>query len=197
MDKANPYKTGDVVRCVKEFRLAQLQYHVGHTYPIKQAVDDWVDIYNDQVGSYVRLSAWRAPMYFQVAEPAPVPEEAAAERGHLRAQAEALHDIGHAIGLPAGLDLTRDLLPVIEALREKADKYATIERIMKMLECDERQGGIWAACSLLLITCAHRMNSFRSVVEQECATAAGEDLGNWRVTVERIDAAMDAKEGKV
>ena len=83
-----------------------------------------------------------------------------------------------------------------EALREKAGKYATIERVMKMLECDERDGGVWTACTLLLISSAHKMNSAKSVVEQEGVTVAGEQIGNWRVTVERIDAALAASTGQ-
>lgn len=83
----------------------------------------------------------------------------------------------------------------VEALRDKADKYATIERVMAMLECDEREGGVWTACTLLLIGSAHKMNSTKSTVDQEGVTVSGEQLGNWRVTVERIDAALAAKEG--
>lgn len=78
-----------------------------------------------------------------------------------------------------------------DALREKADKYATIERVMAMLKCDEREGGIWTACTLLLIGSAHKMNSVKSVIDQEGVTVAGEHLGNWRVTVECIDTAME------
>lgn len=82
-----------------------------------------------------------------------------------------------------------------EDLREKSDKYATIERVMEMLQCDEREGGIWTACSLVLISSAHKMNSTLSTVEPKGVTFEGEQLGDWRVTVERINTAMAAKEG--
>ncbi len=84
-----------------------------------------------------------------------------------------------------------DLLELIaenERLAAKAEKFAAIERVMEMLECDEREGGIWTACSLL-ISSAHKMNSGRSVVDQEGVTVAGEQLGDWRLTVERIKEA--------
>lgn len=78
------------------------------------------------------------------------------------------------------------LLDEIEALREKAEKFAIIERCMDQLECDEREGGIWTICTLLLIGSAHRLNSSNSVVTQEDVTVEGQDIGDWRVTVERI-----------
>lgn len=46
-----------------------------------------------------------------------------AEVEALRAQANALHQVGHALGLPAGSDLTREVLPAIEALRKDAERY--------------------------------------------------------------------------
>lgn len=79
-----------------------------------------------------------------------------------------------------------ELITENERLAEKAEKFAVIERVMEMLECDEREGGIWTACSLLLISSAHKLNSDRSVVDQEGVTIAGEQLGDWRVTVERV-----------
>lgn len=114
-----------------------------------------------------------------------------AERDRLREQCD-LNDMVHGT---KGRERVAALLSQNEALREKADKYATIERVMAMLECDEREGGIWTACTLLLIGSAHKMNSAKSVVDQEGVTVAGEQLGNWRVTVERIRAALAAKEG--
>lgn len=77
-------------------------------------------------------------------------------------------------------------LAELEALREKAEKFAIIERVMEVLKCDEREGGIWTACSLLLISSAHKMDSAVSVVDQKGVTASGESLGDWRVTVERV-----------
>ena len=77
-----------------------------------------------------------------------------------------------------------------EELREKADKFATIERVMEMLACDEREGGVWTACTLLLISSAHQMNSAISTITQEGVTVQGKRLGDWRVTVEQL-----AKEG--
>ena len=78
------------------------------------------------------------------------------------------------------------LLDEIEALREKAEKFAIIERCMDQLECDEREGGIWTIWTLLLIGSAHRLNSSNSVVTQEDVTVEGQDIGDWRVTVDRI-----------
>lgn len=80
-----------------------------------------------------------------------------------------------------------------ERLRERAEKYAVIERVMEMLKCDEREGGIWTACTLLLIGSAHGMNSARSTVDQEGVDIAGDNIGDWRVIVERLSAT--AKEG--
>ena len=60
----------------------------------------------------------------------------------------------------------------------------------------KREGGIWTACTLLLIGSAHKMNSAKSVVDQEGVTVAGEQLGNWRVTVERIVAALSAQQSE-
>ena len=116
-----------------------------------------------------------------------------AERDRLLEEAE-LHDRIMSESCAKALAERDQLRAEVEALREKADKYATIERVMEVLECDEREGGIWTACTLLLISSAHKMNSAKSVVDQEGVTVAGEQLGNWRVTVERIDAAMAAKE---
>lgn len=73
----------------------------------------------------------------------------------------------------------------IEALREKAEKFAIIERCMEQLQCDEREGGIVTACTLLLIGSAHQMNAARAVVTQEGVTISGEVVGDWRVTIER------------
>lgn len=91
--------------------------------------------------------------------------------------------------VPALLREKADLIAENERLAEKAEKFAVIERVMEMLECDEREGGVWTACSLLLISSAHKLNSGRAVVDQEGVTVAGEQLGDWRVTVERVKEA--------
>lgn len=44
----------------------------------------------------------------------------------LRQQAEALHAIGHAIGVPAGDDVTKAVLPAVKALTERAARAETI-----------------------------------------------------------------------
>lgn len=80
----------------------------------------------------------------------------------------------------------------VGALVERAEKFAVIEKVMDMLECDEREGGVWTACTLLLISSAHKMNSAESIVTQESVTVDGENIGDWRVTVQRIDAALAA-----
>lgn len=106
-------------------------------------------------------------------------KEAIAERDQLRAK----------------LELERELSRIeAEILRKTAVKYLTVERAMESLKCGEYEGCLWTACVLWLISSAHKMNSTRSVVEQDGVVVAGEEIGKWRVTVERIDAP--AKEMK-
>ena len=84
----------------------------------------------------------------------------------------------------------------VEALRKDAEKFRHVERAMEALGCDEREGGIVTAASLVLISSAHKLNAARGVIEQEGVTFDDDSIGDWRVTIERIDAAMAAKEGE-
>ncbi|NCE83512.1 hypothetical protein [Pseudomonas sp. Q1] len=77
-----------------------------------------------------------------------------------------------------------------EALRKDADKWQIVERAMTQLQSDEQGAAIWSACSRILISVASELNSGRSVVTEEGVTNGGVEIGDWRVTVERIDAAM-------
>lgn len=64
-----------------------------------------------------------------------------AEVEALRGQAHALHLVGHALGLPAGSDLTREVLPAIEALRKGTARYEAVRKL------DPRQfAELWGAC---------------------------------------------------
>lgn len=81
------------------------------------------------------------------------------------------------------------ILAMIERIRELeklADKSAIIDRCMEQLKCDEREGGIWTTCTLLLIGSASKLNSGRSEVTHEGVTIEGNDIGDWRVIVEKI-----------
>ena len=77
-----------------------------------------------------------------------------------------------------------------DALRKDADKWQIVERAMTQLQSDEQVAAIWSACSRILISVASGLNSGRSVVTEEGVTNGGVEIGDWRVTVERIDAAM-------
>lgn len=81
-----------------------------------------------------------------------------------------------------------------DRLAEQASKFRLVERAMEALACDEREGGIVTAASLILISSAHRMNAKRGVIDQEGVTLDGGCIGDWRVTIERISPAMAAKE---
>jgi hypothetical protein len=81
-----------------------------------------------------------------------------------------------------------------DRLQEQANKFRHVERAMEALGCDEREGGIVTAASLILISSAHRMNAKRGVIDQEGVTLDGGCIGDWRVTIERISPAMAAKE---
>ena len=81
-----------------------------------------------------------------------------------------------------------------DRLAEQASKFRLVERAMEALGCDEREGGIVTAASLILISSAHRMNAKRGVIDQEGVTLDDDCIGDWRVTIERISAAMAAKE---
>ena len=77
-----------------------------------------------------------------------------------------------------------------EALRKDADKWASVQRAGDQLLADEGRSAIWSACSRILISVASELNSGRSVVTEEGVTSGGVEIGDWRVTVERIDAAL-------
>lgn len=73
-----------------------------------------------------------------------------------------------------------------EALHKDAEKWKIVQRCMDMLQSDERNASIWSACSLLLISTAHKLNSAISTVVEEGVTVGEEKIGDWRVTVERV-----------
>lgn len=79
-----------------------------------------------------------------------------------------------------------ELIAEVERLREKAEKFGHVERAMEALRCDEREGGIVTAASLVLISIAHNLNAARGVIDQECVTFYDKSIGDWRVTIERI-----------
>lgn len=76
-----------------------------------------------------------------------------------------------------------------EALRKDAEKWKIVQRCMDLLQADERNASIWSACSLLLISTAHKLNSGVSTVLEEGVTIGEEEVGDWRVTVERVKEA--------
>ncbi len=81
-----------------------------------------------------------------------------------------------------------------EALRKDADKWKTVKRAGDQLLADEGGAAIWSACSRVLITLSHELNSTRSVVTEDGVTKDGVEIGDWRITVERIDAALSKGE---
>jgi hypothetical protein len=86
----------------------------------------------------------------------------------------------------ASPDAVLELIAELERLREKAEKFGHVERAMEALRCDEREGGIVTAASLVLISTAHNLNAARGVIDQECVTFDDKSIGDWRVTIERI-----------
>ncbi len=107
--------------------------------------------------------------------------------------------VGEALGIPGEeqeggtgefIDAIQALLAERDALAEKARKFGFVEKAMEALACDEREGGIVTAASLILISSAHRMNAKRGVIDQEGVTFDDGQIGDWRVTIERIDAAL-------
>ena len=86
------------------------------------------------------------------------------------------------------------LLAERDALAEKACKFGFVEKAMEALACDEREGGIVTAASLILISSAHRMNAKRGVIDQEGVTFDDGQIGDWRVTIERVDAALQGEQ---
>ncbi|MGY2158545.1 hypothetical protein [Pseudomonas tolaasii] len=93
--------------------------------------------------------------------------------------------------LMLAVEIERDQLKAEnEALRKDADKWQIVERAMTQLQSDEQGAAIWSACSRILISVAGKLNSAHSTVTEEGVTFEGEEVGDWRVTVERIAAAM-------
>lgn len=65
-----------------------------------------------------------------------------------------------------------------------------VNRLMNQnIRLEEGRAAIWSACSRILISVAGKMNSARSTVTEEGVTFDGVEAGDWRVTVERINAA--------
>lgn len=87
--------------------------------------------------------------------------------------------------------MARALLAENEALRENADKWQIIERAMEQLKADERGGSIWSVCARLLISTAHKLNSATSTVTEEGVTIGDQEIGDWRVTVERVNMSKE------
>ncbi|WP_332774410.1 hypothetical protein [Pseudomonas sp. ESBL1] len=79
-----------------------------------------------------------------------------------------------------------------EALRKDAENWKTVQRAMEQLKSDEQGAAIWSACSRILISLASDLNSARSVVTEEGVTKDGAEIGDWRVTVERLAIAKEA-----
>jgi hypothetical protein len=82
-----------------------------------------------------------------------------------------------------------------EALRKDAGNWRVVERAMEQLKSDEQGAAIWSVCSRLLISIASDLNAARSVVTEEGVTKDGAEIGDWRVTVERLAMAKEASHG--
>lgn len=97
-------------------------------------------------------------------------------------------------GLKTGYEayerVNAELKAEVEALRKDADKWKSVKRAGDQLLSDEGGAAIWSACSRVLISVASELNSGRSVVIEEGVTIGDREIGDWRVTVERIDAAL-------
>lgn len=79
-----------------------------------------------------------------------------------------------------------------EVLRKDAENWQTVRRAMDQLKSDEQGAAIWSACSLILISLVSDLNCARSVVTEEGVTKDGAEIGDWRVTVERLAMAKEA-----
>ena len=115
--------------------------------------------------------------------------DATQERDQLRAEIAGLKT-----GYEAYEQVNAGLKAECEVLRKDADKWQSVQRAMTQLQSDEQGAAIWSACSRILISVASGLNSSRSVVTEEGVTNGGVEIGDWRVTVERIDAAMSKGE---
>lgn len=108
-----------------------------------------------------------------------------AERDELRAEIGGLKT-----GYEAYERVSAELKAECEALRKDAEKWKSVQRAGDQLLSDEGGAAIWSACSRVLISVASELNSARSVVTEEGVTIGDREIGDWRVTVECIDAAM-------
>ena len=108
-----------------------------------------------------------------------------AERDRLRAE-----NAGLRTGYEAYEQVNAELKAEVEGLRKDSDKWRIVQRAGDQLLADEGRAAIWSACSRILISVASELNSGRSVVTEEGVTSGGVEIGDWRVTVERIDAAL-------
>ena len=77
-----------------------------------------------------------------------------------------------------------------EGLRADAEKWKIVESAMAQLQSDEQEASIWSACSRILISVAHKLNSGTSTVTEEGVTVGDEEIGDWCVTVSRIKPAI-------
>jgi hypothetical protein len=93
-------------------------------------------------------------------------------------------------GYQAYEQVNAELKAEVERLRKDADKWKSVQRAGDQLLSGEGDAAIWSACSRVLISVASELNSGRSVVTQEGVTIGDREIGDWRVTVERIDAAI-------
>lgn len=112
-------------------------------------------------------------------------ESICAERDQLRAQ-----NAGLKTGYEAYERVNAELKADNEALRKDAAKWEVVKRTGDQLLADEGRAAIWSACSRILISVASELNYGLSVVTEEEVTKGGVNIGDWRVTVERIDAAL-------
>lgn len=107
------------------------------------------------------------------------------QRDELRAEVAGLRT-----GYEAYEQVNAELKAEVEGLRKDSDKWNSVQRAGDQLLADEGRAAIWSACSRILISVASELNSGRSVVTEEGVTSGGVEIGDWRVTVERIDAAL-------
>lgn len=101
------------------------------------------------------------------------------------------YDEGRRMGVKTALDERDQLKAEKEALREDVENWKAVQRAMAQLKSDEHGAAIWSACSRILISLASDLNSVRSVVTEEGVTKDGTEIGDWRVTVERLAMAKE------
>lgn len=76
----------------------------------------------------------------------------------------------------------------LDGLRKESRKWKGIERTMVKLQSGKTIATIWSACSRILISLTDELKSVRSVITEEGVTKKDVEIGDWRVTVERIDS---------